>query len=124
MLRFINVLILFLLSSVVQADAVDALLDKMMHAMKVNNYEGTLVIRQNDKLQAMHIKHGMGDSGMWESLESLSGEARQVIRQNNKVTTIFPIRKLITVSHNQNSFPLHPQLPENRQALKKLYHLK
>ena len=124
MLRLINVFILFLLSSVVQADAVDALLDKMMHAMKMNNYEGTLVIRQNDKLQTMHVKHGMDDNGMWESLESLSGEARQVIRQNDKVTTIFPIRKLITVSHNQSSFPLHPQLPENRQALKKLYHLK
>ena len=122
MLRLVNVLILSLLSSVVQADAaVDALLDKMMLAMKMSNYEGTLVIRQNDKLQAMHVKHGMDDNGIWESLESLSGEARQVIRQNGKVTTIFPIRKLITVSHNQSSFPLHPQLPENRQALKDLY---
>jgi len=124
MLRLVNVFILFLLSSAVQADPVDNLLDKMMQAMKMNNYEGTLVIRQNDKLQAMHVKHGMDDNGIWESLESLSGEARQMIRQNGKVTTIFPIRKLITVSHNQSSFPLHPQLPENRQALKKYYHLK
>ena len=108
MSRFLNVLILSLLSPVVLADAVDDLLDKMMNATRVNNYEGTLVVRQQDKLQAMHIKHGMNEKGMWESLESLSGESRQVIRQNDKVTTIFPARKLITVSHNQISFPLHP----------------
>jgi sigma-E factor negative regulatory protein RseB len=122
--RILNVLILFLLSSVAQADEVDALLDKMMHAMKMNNYEGTLVVRQKDKLQAMHVKHGMDENGMWESLESLSGESRQVIRQNNKVTTIFPDRKLITVSRSQTASPLHPQLPENRITLKKLYQLK
>jgi len=124
MSRILNVLILFLLSSTAQAGAVDDLLDKMMAAMKTNNYEGTLVIRQQDKLQVMHVKHGMDKNGMWESLESLSGEPRQVIRQNNKVTTIFPLRKLITVSSNQNAFPLHPQLPENRLVLKKLYNLK
>ena len=124
MLRLLSVITLVLLSSATQADAVDALLDKMMHAMKMNNYEGTLIVRQKDKLQAMHVKHGMNDNGMWESIESLSGESRQVIRQNNKVTTIFPARKLITVSHNRDSFPLHPQLPENRQVLKKLYHLR
>ena len=72
----------------------------------------------------MHVKHGMDDNGMWESLESLSGESRQIIRQKNKVTTIFPQRKLITVSHSQNASPLHPQLPENRRTLKKLYDLK
>jgi len=124
MQQVLNVLILFLLSSTAQADAVDALLDKMMVAMKTNNYEGTLIIRQQDKLQVMHVKHGMDKNGMWESLESLSGEPRQVIRQNKKVTTIFPLRKLITVSSNQNAFPLHPQLPENRLVLKKLYYLK
>lgn len=117
-------LILSLLSFTAQADTVDALLDKMMLAMKNNNYEGTLVIRQQDKLQAMHVKHGMRNNIMWESLESLSGEERQVIRQNGKVTTIFPARKLITVRHNQSSSLFHSQLPENRDTLKKLYYLK
>ena len=123
MFRAVNMLILLLLSLNVHADAVDDLLDKMMQATRLNNYEGTLIIRQQDKLQAMYVKHGTNEKGMWDSLDSLSGESRQVIRKNDTVTTIFPARKLITVSHSQSSFPLHPQLPENRNELKKLYQL-
>jgi len=122
-IRLISLSALISLSQFVQAEAVDDLMDKMMQARKVNNYEGTLVIRQADKLQAMHVKHGVDENGMWESLESLSGEQRQVIRKDDKVTTVFPDRHLVTISRHQNSSPFHPQLPENRDVLKQLYKL-
>jgi sigma-E factor negative regulatory protein RseB len=123
---FMQLVILFSLAFIafaVNAEPVDALLNKMTHAMKVNNYEGTLVIRQADKLQAMQIKHGVDDSGVWESLESLSGEQRQVIRKNGKVTTVFPERHLVTISHDKKSSPFHPQLPKNRELLKQFYNV-
>lgn len=115
--------VLISLPVLAQADTVDSLLDKMMQAMKTHNYEGTLVIRQADKLQAMHIKHGIDKNGIWESIESLSGEQRLVIKKQGKVTTIFPARHLVTVSLDQKSSPFHPPLPENRDSLKQLYNL-
>lgn len=121
-MKIIPLIIVCLFSLSVQAESIDDLLDKMMLSMKMNNYQGTLVIRQKDKLQALHVKHGMNDNGVWESIESLSGEARQVIRQDNRLTTIFPERKLITVSHD-DAFTMRHQLPKNRSVLKKYYHL-
>ncbi len=122
-IRLLSLSALILLPLFVQAEAVDSLLDKMIQSKKTNNYEGTLVIRQVDNLQAMHIKHGVDESGIWESLESLSGEKRQVIRKNGKVTTVFPERHLVTISRDQKISPFHPQLPENRHVLKQLYKL-
>lgn len=122
-IQLIRLSVLMLLPLLVQAESVDEVMDKMTNAMKVNNYEGTFVIRQADNLQAMHVKHGIDKNGMWESLESLSGEQRQVIRKNGKVTTVFPERHLVTVSRAQKKSPFHPTLPENRDVLKKLYKL-
>lgn len=122
--RILASTLFFLFAFSANAEHVDELLEKMMQAMKMNNYEGTLVIRQNDKLQALHVKHGIDENGVWESLESLSGESRQVIRKNDQVTTVFPERKLVTISRDQKSLPFHPQLPENTAVLKQLYNLK
>ncbi|MDH5483885.1 MAG: MucB/RseB C-terminal domain-containing protein [Gammaproteobacteria bacterium] len=113
-----------LLSSLVQADELDVLLKKMMQASKNNNYEGVLVVRHADQLDAMRVQHGKNDKGVWESMESLTGEPRQVIRQQDQVTTIFPQRHLVTVSHNLDASSLHPQLPDNIELLKKFYKLK
>ena len=122
-IRLFSITALILMPFLASAEEVDGLLDKMTQAIKLNNYEGTLVIRQADKLQAMHVKHGVDKSGIWESLESLSGEKRQVIRKNGKVTTIFPERHLITISRDQKVSPFHSRLPENRDALKQFYKL-
>ena len=114
---------------------VDAWLDKMSLAMHQQNFRGTLVIRQQDNLQSIRVKQGFTPEGSWQTLESLSGEAQTIIRQNDTVTTVFPAKKLITVSGavdagllgnasgSQNKNPLHSVLPDNRQALKAFYHL-
>jgi sigma-E factor negative regulatory protein RseB len=105
------------------AEALDAWLDKMKQAMNSENYEGTLVIRQQDRMQAMRIKHGVGEQGSWETLESLSGEARKVIRKDGQVTTIFPDRGLMTISRDGPAASLRPRLPENSDILKDYYQL-
>jgi len=105
----------------VAADDIDSWLDKMQHAMDMKNYEGTLVIRHGDDLNALKFVHGHTKDGDWDSLESLNGEARQVLRENGKVTSIFPQRKLVTRSTDVLLSPLHPRLPENREVLKKFY---
>lgn len=104
------------------AEALDTWLDKMKQAVNSKNYEGTLVIRQRDQMHAMHVQHGVDDNGSWEVLESLSGEARKIIRKDGRVTTVFPGRNLLTVSRDMRS-PLHPRLPDNREILKKYYRI-
>lgn len=122
--RFVLFSVLILSSFALQAESLDYWLDKMMHSMEANNYQGTLVIRQADQMETLRIIHGSNEEGNWETLESLSGEPRQVIRKNGKVTTIFPERKLVTVSQDMVHSPLHPQLPENRELLKQHYEIK
>jgi sigma-E factor negative regulatory protein RseB len=115
--------VLLLLGFSSHAEALDAWLDKMKQAMNTSNYEGTLIIRQQDHMQAMHVTHGVDEQGGWEVLESLSGEARKVIRKDGRVTTIFPNRQLLTISRDLQAVPLRPQLPENRDLLKKYYQI-
>lgn len=116
-----------LLTQSVVADSIDSWLDKMGQASQQQNFKGTLVIRQSDTMQAIRVKQGVAKDGSWQTLESLTGEDQTIIRQNNKVTTIFPAKKLITISDElKGSFdkgPLHPALPYNRNALKDLYDL-
>lgn len=111
----------------VQADSIDHWLDKMSQASQQQNFQGTLVIRQQDKMQAIRVKQGVTSNGSWQTLESLTGEDQTIIRHNNKVTTIFPAKKLVTISDELvgalDKGPLHPALPDNRNALKKLYNL-
>lgn len=116
-----------LLSFSVSADSIDNWLDKMSHASQQQNYQGTLVIRQQDKMQAIRVKQGVSEQGSWQTLETLTGEDQTIIRHNNKVTTIFPRKKLITISDDMagsvDKGPLHPALPENRNILSEFYKL-
>lgn len=120
----ILILGLVFVTSASYAEVVESWLDKMSQAMKTTNFEGTMIIRQQDQLQALNVRHGMNDDGVWERLESLTGEAREIIRHNSKVTTIFPQRKLVTVSRETSPMSLHSRLPSDMDVLKKLYNVK
>jgi sigma-E factor negative regulatory protein RseB len=93
----------------------------MTAADKQFNYEGTFVLRKSDKMMTMHVVHGVDDRGVWESMESLNGEARKIVRHNNEVISIYPDRKLVTVSQMGDKPGLHPILPENLDKLVNLY---
>ncbi|MFW2374163.1 MAG: MucB/RseB C-terminal domain-containing protein [Gammaproteobacteria bacterium] len=120
----ILILGLIFVTSASYAEGVESWLDKMSQAMNTTNFEGTLIIRQQDQLQALKVRHGMNDDGLWERLESLTGEAREIIRHNSKVTTIFPQRNLVTVSRESAPMSLHSRLPSDMDVLKKLYTVK
>jgi sigma-E factor negative regulatory protein RseB len=71
---------------------------------------------------AMRVVHGVdSERGVWESMESMNGEARKVIRHNDKVFSIYPERKQVTVSLNEQKSSLHPTLPHNLQRLSRFY---
>jgi len=115
---------LSLFSLGVHADELDKWLQKMKQAMMSSNYEGILIIRHDDQMQSLQIKHGMNpQQGMWESIDSLNGEARQIMRANGLVTTVFPERKLLTVSRYSLASPMHPQVPDDQKKFRQHYNV-
>ena len=109
------------------ADEVDGWLSRMQQALDTQNFQGTLVIRQHDQLHAMRVVHGHGEGGKgsWDTLESMNGEHRRVIRRDAQVITLFPDKNIATrVFDNQlKSFPLPSRLSQNLAQLKQIYHL-
>jgi sigma-E factor negative regulatory protein RseB len=103
------------------AGNVSEIVSGMSAADKRSNYEGTFVLRKSDKMMTMHVVHGVDDRGVWESMESLNGEARKIVRHNNEVISIYPERQLVTVSQMGDKPGLHPILPENLDKLVDLY---
>lgn len=103
------------------AGHVSDLLKKMTSAGEGLNYRGVFVLRKSDKLMTMRVEHGRDDRGVWESLESLNGEARKVIRINEEIISIYPERNLLTVSRSKDKVSLHPTLPENLDKLEAYY---
>ena len=111
----------FLSFSPAYAGDVSEIVSGMSAADKRSNYEGIFVLRKSDKMMAMHVVHGVDDRGVWESMESLNGEARKIVRHNNEVLSIYPERKLVTVSKMRDMPRLHPILPENLDRLGNYY---
>ena len=123
-MRLVSIQALFLsacLSTPAVASEVSDLLKKMTDADGLFNYQGVLVLRKSNNLVAMRIEHASDDRGIWESMISLNGEARQVVRVNDVVTSIYPERQLLTVTHGKNKHTLHPALPANLQKLEAYY---
>lgn len=90
-------------SSTSDANAKDpsALLQSMSQAVRELNYEGTFVHVQGMHVTAMHILHSVDEHGELERLNSLDGEAREVIRNNMLVTCIWPASQEVVVSKSK-----------------------
>jgi len=114
-------ILLALLSQPAVASDISDILNKMTAADEHLNYQGVFIMRKSDNLMTMRVEHGIDQRGVWESLESLNGEARKVVRTNEEVVSIYPERKLLTVSHDRDKASLHPTLPENLNKLKSHY---
>ena len=104
------VTVCLLLPGVASADA-KMWLDRMSHAMQNLNYRGTFVYLHGSEIESMRIEHSRDETGERERLLSLNGEAREVIRDNNNVTCIWPGSKSVTVSKSRPRKPFPAALP-------------
>lgn len=71
------------------ADGARALLGAMHDATRQLNYDGVFVYQSGDHLDSMRLVHAWDGSTEKERLISLSGPAREVIRDGNLVTCLF-----------------------------------
>jgi len=76
-------------------------LEKMEHAVKTMNYEGSFVYIHGDHLEAMRIVHVADKSGEHERLLSLNGAAREILRDNDMLTCILPDTRSVVVEKSR-----------------------
>ena len=121
---FISVIVVFVLylfsPNSFAGDLYD-MLQRMSEADRNQSYRGTFILRKSDDLSTLLVRHGRDENGVWESLETLNGESRKVIRRNNKVITVYPEDKLLTIRQNTSQQSLHPRLPDNIDQLELFY---
>ena len=67
-----------------------SLLERMAHASRSLDYIGTFVYRSGSTMQSMKIVHRADAQGSRERLVALSGAAREVIREGQRVICILP----------------------------------
>ena len=117
-----------LISTLAQAPVIaDTAMDwvqRMSDAMRDLNYRGDFVYMHDNSLEGMQISHYKDMNGVKERLISLNGEAREVIRDNQNLTCIWPSsRKVIVDVSRKNSFsPIF--IPEDIARLEKFYQMK
>ncbi len=93
--------VLLMLGAVVggaQADALDWLQD-MNRAVRQTTYSGTAVYRDGNAIETLRIHHRYQDGKEAERMYSLSGEMREVLRNDEKVTCILPDQKSVIIDH-------------------------
>jgi sigma-E factor negative regulatory protein RseB len=84
------------------------LLNRIHQAAQQQNYEGAFVYQRGNFVQSSRISHyTTRNDGEFESLESLDGKPRKMLRHNDELYTFVPERHLCVVEKRQNkdSFP-------------------
>jgi sigma-E factor negative regulatory protein RseB len=84
------------------------LLNRIHEAAQQQNYEGTFVYQRGATVQSSRIVHAAArGEGEYESLESLDGKPRKMLRHDDDMYTFVPERHLLVVEKRQSkdSFP-------------------
>ncbi|PCI08506.1 MAG: hypothetical protein COB77_02225 [Gammaproteobacteria bacterium] len=118
----IAVFFLFISTNSYAGDLFD-MLQRMADANQNQNYQGVFILRKSDKLSTIKVSHGADENGVWESLTTLNGRSKKVVRRNSKIYSIYPDRELITIRHRAEDQSLHLQLPDNINQLDLFYSL-
>jgi sigma-E factor negative regulatory protein RseB len=123
-ITFPALLLATLLSAPAAAEPAMDWVQKMSDAMRNLNYQGDFVYLHENRLESMQISHYRDELGEKERLVSLNGEAREVIRDNQNLTCIWPSsRKVIVDVSRKNSFsPIF--IPDDIVRLEKFYDMK
>lgn len=103
------------------AEGVDPaeLLVRMSDAVRETTYSGTVVYSSEARMETLRVLHEYHDGSVRERLTSLTGDAREIYRDNNEVICVLPEQKIITVDRRAHqAASLLPSLrQENIAAL-------
>jgi len=86
------------------AEARDWLM-RMHAAATQHNYEGTLVLTTDGAMSSSRVAHFCEGSQTYERADVLDGQARRVLRHNERVVTLWPATR---VAHVEQREPIRP----------------
>lgn len=72
-------------------------LDKMAAAEQYLNYEGTFIYTNGPQVETMQIVHGFDKHGERERMSSLTGDVREIIRDDQHLVSVLPVRKKVLI---------------------------
>lgn len=104
-----------------QTSPAQHLIRQMSVANHALNYEGVFVYRRQGKMDTMRIIHKVGDNGVQERIVSLTGFAREVIRDKNSVICILPDNESVMVEKSSRRPFKISQLPEKINQASEYY---
>ena len=87
-------------------DAADWLL-RMSQAAKAANYQGVVIYRGDDVFDTFRVTHRFKDGVERERVQSLSGEPRDILKQDGRTICLLPNARRMTAEHPtpQGLFP-------------------
>jgi len=101
-----------------------AQIQKMSDAMHKNSYSGDFVYVHGSMLESMSIQHVQTKKGLRERLFSLNGEAREVFRDDESLTCVWPGSKKIVQDKTRKSSFSPLWIPDDVTRLAKFYNFK
>ncbi|MGB5305394.1 MAG: MucB/RseB C-terminal domain-containing protein [Gammaproteobacteria bacterium] len=121
-MRLPALVLLAAIAPVLVADDPRQWLDDMSSALNTLDYDGTFVYLHDDRLEAMRIIHRLDNGGVRERLVSLTGSAREVVRDEKAVTCIMADSKSVMVGQSRPRQPF-PVVPSDFDTLSRTYSL-
>ncbi len=97
------------------------LIDEMSKASRNLNYDGVFMYRLGKQIDTMRIIHKSGNDGVYERLISLTGDAREVIRDKDQVKCFFPKDKTVVVDKSKTGKLISSSLPNPINTISKFY---
>ena len=96
-------------------------LERMMSSVQQLNYQGTFIYLHDDQLESMRIVHSVEDKRVRESLTSLNGHPREVVRDDDLVTCVIPESNQVSVDRRPPTDKFLNLLPEGLSQLEQHY---
>jgi sigma-E factor negative regulatory protein RseB len=123
-LRYLLVgLLMVLAQSALASGEARQWLERVNEAARRLNYEGTFVYRHQGHLETLRIIHRADEHGETERLYSLTGSRREILRDNDKITSIFGDSRAVLVDRRQGANPLAAIVPKDVGGLSAHYRL-
>jgi sigma-E factor negative regulatory protein RseB len=102
-------------------ESVASRLDHIPRAAQQQNYEGVFVYQRGAFVQSSRIAHYATNGGEYESLETLDGRERKLLRHDDDLFTFVPERHLCIVERRQNRDSFPALLSESGQQVLAVY---
>ena len=100
-----------------------SLLKQMSEASRTLNYDGIFIYQRGGSTNTLRLIHKAGPDGGAERLVSLTGAAREVIRDREEVTCFFPDDQAVMVERSKPRELFATQLPRIMDKLLDNYHI-